>query len=176
MYTNVSNVFKIFTYCLSSVSYCSCVKSKGKQAFTLFSCKVKVTNWCNYFLRHEEKEAVSTPMLPLWWTNSSWLTPFSTSFVQFIHYFSSAHVQTLSASLLWLYLQTSNPESSLIYSFLNPRYLNSSTSTATPLQHHCYIYPPLIHTRVFLFSLDHSSTSPPDPYSNYRSQCCLHTS
>lgn len=56
---------KTFTYCLSSVSYCSCVKSKGKQAFTLFSCKVKVTNWCNHFLRHEEKEAVPIPMLLL---------------------------------------------------------------------------------------------------------------
>lgn len=31
-----------FTYFLSSVSYCSWVKFKGKQAFTLFSCKENI--------------------------------------------------------------------------------------------------------------------------------------
>lgn len=35
---------QVSSYFLSSLSYCSCVKSKGKQAFTLFSCEANMWN------------------------------------------------------------------------------------------------------------------------------------
>lgn len=53
----------LLTYFLSSLSYCSCVKSKGKQALTLFSClrntQVKIEFNCKALIWAKQKYTIS---------------------------------------------------------------------------------------------------------------------